>query len=83
MHVHAEKTPNPNAMKFTFDVQRFDSRIEVKNGEATGSPLLDRLLAVEGVDNLFGYRNFLTVNKTESASWDELLPKIREVFAES
>ncbi|GGE51016.1 hypothetical protein GCM10011391_32240 [Pullulanibacillus camelliae] len=80
IHVRVDRTPNPNAMKFTAPRQLFNDRLIVKQGEQVDNPLAQQLLALEGVDNLFGYDDFITVNKTFDAEWDNLLPQIEAVF---
>ncbi|GGH88436.1 hypothetical protein JOD43_000724 [Pullulanibacillus pueri] len=80
IHVRTDRTPNPNAMKFTAPQKLFDGRLIVKKGEQVENPLAAQLLAIDGVDNLFGYDDFITVNKTLDADWDVLLPRIEDVF---
>lgn len=82
IEVRAEATPNPNAMKFTANQVLFEGSgsASFKKGDDTDHPLAKELLALDGVDNIFGYQDFVTVNKEMTANWDELLPKIEEVF---
>lgn len=84
MSVIAEATPNPNAMKFTVDKVIFegDDSISVMQGETSEHDILNDLMKLEGVDNVFGYHNFITVNKTFDAEWDQLIPKVESVFEE-
>ncbi|TCP29774.1 scaffold Nfu/NifU family protein [Scopulibacillus darangshiensis] len=78
--VRVDTTPNPNAIKFTAANKMFDGRLSAKKGDNIGHPLASKLLSLEGVDNIFGYEDFITVNKTFDADWDVLLPQIKEVF---
>ncbi|PKR78324.1 scaffolding protein [Halalkalibacillus sediminis] len=82
MAVIAEPTPNPNAMKFTVDKVIFegDDSISVMQGETSEHQILNDLMDVEGVDNVFGYHNFITVNKTFDAEWDSLTPKVESIM---
>lgn len=82
MAVIAEPTPNPNAMKFTSNKVIFegDDSISVMSGETSEYEVLNELMKIEGVDNVFGYHNFITVNKTFDAEWNELIPKVEEVI---
>ncbi|TCT22439.1 scaffold Nfu/NifU family protein [Melghiribacillus thermohalophilus] len=82
MGVIAESTPNPNAMKFTADRAIFegDASVSVMPGQTSEHAILNDLMELEGVDNVFGYQNFITVNKSMNAGWDELIPKVEEVF---
>ncbi|MDQ0351751.1 hypothetical protein J2R98_001568 [Alkalibacillus filiformis] len=82
MAVIAEPTPNPNAMKFTVDSVIFegDDSISVMQGETSEHNILNDLMELDGVDNVFGYYNFITVNKTFDAQWEELSPKVEKVI---
>ncbi|WP_174612767.1 NifU N-terminal domain-containing protein [Virgibacillus ihumii] len=82
MGVRAEATPNPNALKFTTDKLIFegDSSISVMPGDTSEHEILNDLMKLEGVDNVFGYQNFITVNKMFDAEWDDVQPKIIEVM---
>lgn len=82
MGVRAETTPNPNAIKFTTERLIFegDDSISVMPGETSEHEILNDLMELEGVDNVFGYQNFITVNKDFDAEWDDVTPKVKEVF---
>jgi hypothetical protein len=82
LQVRAEPTPNPNAMKFTADAPMFEGngRMIAKKGDKPDHPLAAEILDIDGVDNIFGFQDFLTVNKTFDAEWDDLMPKIEEAF---
>lgn len=82
MSVRPETTPNPNAIKFTTNKLIFegDASISVMPGDTSEHDILNDLMEVEGVDNVFGYQNFITVNKHFDVEWDELTPKVLEVF---
>ncbi|WP_404451720.1 NifU N-terminal domain-containing protein [Virgibacillus necropolis] len=82
MGVRAEATPNPNALKFTTDKLIFegDSSISVMPGNTSEHEILNDLMKLDGVDNVFGYQNFITVNKQFDAEWDNLSPRVQEIF---
>lgn len=80
MHFTPTATPNPNALKFTSETRLFERRIEIKKGSVSDSELLTRLLAIDGVDSLFGINDFITVNKVPSAQWDDVLPQVEAVL---
>lgn len=82
MGVRVEPTPNPNAMKFTTDVVIFEGTksISVMPGDTSEHAILNDLMKVDGVDNVFGYQNFITVNKMFDIEWDDLTPRVVEVF---
>lgn len=82
MGVRPEATPNPNAIKFTTNKLIFegDASISVMPGQTSEHEILNDLMELEGVDNVFGYQNFITVNKQFDAEWDEVTPRVLEVF---
>jgi len=82
MGVRAETTPNPNALKFTTDKLIFegDNSISVMPGDTSEHEILNDLMKIEGVDNVFGYQNFITVNKQFDADWEDIKVKVEEVF---
>lgn len=83
MAVITEATPNPNAMKFVSDQQIFpgDDSINIKLGETSDFPVLNELIALVEVDNVFGYQFFITINKKETVSWETIIPKVEAVMA--
>ncbi|PYZ93550.1 scaffolding protein [Salipaludibacillus keqinensis] len=82
IEVKGEPTPNPNAMKFTANQVLFEGpgSASFKKGQDTDHPLAKELLALDGVDNIFGFQDFVTVNKEMGAEWDSLLPEIEAAF---
>ncbi|MEW9674988.1 NifU N-terminal domain-containing protein [Lentibacillus sp. L22] len=82
MGVRAEATPNPNALKFTTDKLIFQgtNSISVMSGDTSEYDILNDLMKLNGVDNVFGYQNFITVNKEFDAEWEQLQPEVEKVF---
>ncbi|MFS0752195.1 NifU N-terminal domain-containing protein [Oceanobacillus sp. 1P07AA] len=82
MGVHISATPNPNAMKYTSDKVIFEgtNSISVMPGNTSEYEILNELMKLEEVDNVFGYQNFITVNKQFDAEWESLNPKVEEIF---
>ncbi|TQS75884.1 scaffolding protein [Ornithinibacillus gellani] len=82
MSVRPEATPNPNALKFTTDKLIFEgtNSISVMPGDTSEHDILNELMALEGVDNVFGYQNFITVNKQFDAEWDTLTEEVKAIF---
>lgn len=83
MSVRAEVTPNPNALKFTTNKLIFQGNdsISVMPGDTSEHEILNDLMKLDEVDNVFGYQNFITVNKHPDIEWDQLTPKVLEVFS--
>tara|TARA_B110001452_G_C15187846_1_gene412554 strand:+ start:484 stop:1032 length:549 start_codon:yes stop_codon:yes gene_type:complete len=77
--IQTEQTPNPNSLKFmsektisaigTEEFQKDKSK-EIKN------LFIKELLDFKGVELVLLSKNFLSVNKTEEASWNELKPMV-------
>ena len=82
MSVRPENTPNPNAIKFTADKMIFEGTdsISVMSGDTSEHEIMNDLMKLDGVDNVFGYQNFITVNKQFDAEWDDLIDEILGVF---
>ncbi|MBM7571513.1 NifU N-terminal domain-containing protein [Aquibacillus albus] len=82
MSIQVQSTPNPNAMKFTTESMIFegDNSISVMPGQTSEHKILNDLMELDGVDNVFGFQNFITVNKSIDAEWDSLTPKVEEII---
>ena len=82
MGVRAEVTPNPNALKFTTDKLIFQgtNSISVMPGDTSEHEIMNELMKLDGVDNVFGYQNFITINKHIDAEWDTVSPKVIEIM---
>jgi Fe-S cluster biogenesis protein NfuA len=73
--MHAERTPNPNSIKWVLGESLAPAGVTADFPEPVGSevsPLAARLFAVPGVVGVFLAANFVTVTKTEHADWTEL-----------
>lgn len=84
MAIRMEGTPNPNAMKFTSDKLIFEGTksYSLMPGDTSEHEILNELMEIEGVDNVFGYQNFVTVNKMFDVEWDTLSPKVLQLLEE-
>lgn len=82
MSIHVEATPNPNAMKFTSDKMIFqgDASVSVMPGETSEHEIMNELLELDGVANVFGFQNFITINKQPDAEWEGLIEHVKEVM---
>ncbi|KGX87762.1 NifU N-terminal domain-containing protein [Pontibacillus litoralis] len=82
MTIQAQPTPNPNAYKFTSDRIIFggDGSISVMAGQTSEHSIMNDIMAIEGVDNVFGYQNFITVNKKADADWETLAGDVQSVI---
>ncbi|RME22184.1 MAG: hypothetical protein D6798_16430 [Deltaproteobacteria bacterium] len=82
VRVHAEATPNPDALKFTLDRRVVDSgSLSFSSAEdAAGHPLGRAIFAVPGVRSAFAVHDFVTVTKDPDASWTDLRPALEEAI---
>jgi Fe-S cluster biogenesis protein NfuA len=73
-----EETPNPNAVKFILKepVTAGTTRSFHSAAEATGDPLAGSLFAVGDVSSVFYMDKMITVEKSDEADWDDLLPRL-------
>ena len=73
MFVQTEITPNPNSLKFLpgKSVSHHDS-FEVNKKEETNNELLRNLLSINGVEGIFLGKDFISINKYDDVSWDEI-----------
>ncbi|MNW47400.1 hypothetical protein D3C74_247270 [compost metagenome] len=84
IQIHVQDTPNPNSVKINASETLFEGpkSTSLKVGDETEHPLAKALLSIEGVDNIFGIKDFVTVSKRPDADWDDILPQVEKVFAE-
>jgi hypothetical protein len=81
----AERTPNPNSLKFTTDdgpflqdgVAAYSSEKEAEN-----NPLAQQLFAIAGVEDVFITPEFVTVSKAETVEWSSVKPDVETILTE-
>ncbi len=73
-----EETPNPNAVKFILrePVTNGVARQYSSVNQADSDPLARSLFDVGNVVSIFYMDKMITVEKTDEADWDELLPAL-------
>ena len=80
--IEIQPTPNPNARKFVLDQPVSQQPISFFNAEAaTGYPLAAKLFAIPGVSSLLLLGDFITINKSPDADWDDISKQARAVLA--
>ena len=73
MFVQTETTPNPNSLKFLpGKVVSKSGSYEITNKEDSTNHLIRNLLSVNGVEGIFLGKDFISINKNEHTSWDEI-----------
>lgn len=82
IEINIQETPNPNSIKISAKVVLFEGprSTSLKSGDETDHPLARALLSIEGIDNIFGIKDFVTISKKPNTSWDTILPKVEEAF---
>jgi NFU1 iron-sulfur cluster scaffold homolog, mitochondrial len=73
MFVQTENTPNPNSLKFLpgKTVSNFGS-FEVTRKDETSNELIRNLLSINGIEGIFLGKDFISINKYDETSWDEI-----------
>ena len=87
MFVQTEITPNPNSLKFLPGKKVSNSgSFEVTKKDKVNNVLVRNLLSVNGVEGIFLGEDFISVNKNESTSWEEIkhivISLINEYYSE-
>jgi len=73
MFVQTEITPNPNALKFIPGKAVSNSgSLEFTKKEDINNELVRNLLAINGVTGIFLGTDFLSINKNENTSWEDI-----------
>src|SRR3954471_1053565 len=73
-----QETPNPNAVKFILKepVSHGTSHSFKTREDAAGNMLADSIFLVGNVVSVFYMDKMITVEKTDDAEWDEILPDL-------
>ena len=77
--IQTESTPNPNSIKFISEKTISDigtEEFQKQNSESLSNSFIKELLNFDGVELVLLSKNFLSVKKTEEASWDDLKPMV-------
>ena len=86
MFVQTEITPNPNSLKFIpGKVVSNVGSFEVTKNDNVNNELIRNILSVNGVEGIFLSKDFISVNKNDENSWDEIkhivISHINEFYA--
>ena len=73
MFVQTEVTPNPNSLKFLpgKNVSNKGS-FEITKKDQTNNELVKNLLSINGVEGIFLGKDFISINKYDDTSWDDI-----------
>ena len=86
MFVQTDITPNPNSLKFIPGkvVSRIGS-FEVTKNDNVNNELIKNIFSVDGVESIFLSKDFISVNKHDESSWDDIkhivISHINEFYA--
>ena len=78
--IYAEASPNPDSMKFVANVTFLPSGISADyptKADAEKSPLSESLFDFEYIERVFISSNFISVTKSPSTQWVEIIPELR------
>jgi len=74
MAIETFPSPNPNAMKLVVGTP-VGGPTTVVRGSETGQGFASDLLGIEGVASVFFTADFVTITKSPSGIWDQILPQ--------
>lgn len=77
MFIQTEQTPNPASLKFLPGCEVMvagTAEFTVLEKAEEASPLAARLMKIDGVSGVFLGSDFVTVTKSDSASWTQIKP---------
>ena len=73
MFVQTEITPNPNSLKFLPGKKVSNSgSFEITKKDDVKNELIRNLISVRGVEGIFLGKDFISINKYDHISWDEI-----------
>ena len=73
MFVQTETTPNPNSLKFLpGKTVSNGGSFEINNKDDVKNELIRNLMSINGVEGIFLSKDFISINKYDNISWDEI-----------
>ena len=86
MFVQTEITPNPNSLKFIpGKIVSNSGSFEVTKKDNVNNDLIRNILSINGVEGIFLSKDFISVNKDNVNSWDDIkhivISHINEFYA--
>ena len=73
MFVQTEITPNPNSLKFLpGKIVSNHGSFEITKKDETNNELIRNLLSINGVEGIFLGKDFISINKFDDTSWEEI-----------
>ena len=73
MFVQTETTPNPNSLKFLpGKIVSKGGSFEITKKDNVKNELIRNIMSINGVEGIFLNKNFISINKNNDTSWDEI-----------
>ena len=73
MFVQTETTPNPNSLKFLpGKIVSNGGSFEITKKDDVKNELVRNILSINGVEGIFLNKDFISINKYDENSWDEI-----------
>jgi NFU1 iron-sulfur cluster scaffold homolog, mitochondrial len=73
MFVQTETTPNPNSLKFLpGKIVSNGGSFEITKKDDVKNELIRNLMSINGVEGIFLSKDFISINKYDETSWDEI-----------
>ena len=73
MFVQTETTPNPNSLKFLpGKIVSNGGSFEITKKDDVQNELIRNLMSINGVEGIFLSKDFISVNKYDGISWDDI-----------
>ncbi len=73
MFVQTETTPNPNSLKFLpGKIVSNGGSFEITKKDNIQNELIRNLISIVGVEGIFLSKDFISINKYDDTSWDEI-----------
>jgi Virulence factor/Scaffold protein Nfu/NifU N terminal/HEAT repeats len=79
--ISIETTPNPNSMKLNISEALERTGTYTTASKLAAPPVVQELLAINGIVSIFGAASFLTLNRDPRHDWEKILEAARNVFS--
>ena len=73
MFIQTETTPNPNSLKFIpGKIVSNGGSFEITKKDDVKNELIRNILSINGVEGIFLNTDFISINKYDDTSWDDI-----------